>query len=403
MTATASLHQKLEELLAEGPQAACERERTAFDQAAHPFGRRIVIYGAGGLGRLVLSGLRANGIEPLAFADRNAPLAPAALEGLPVLSPEDAVRRFGSDSAFVVAVWNPSLSGGVNAITANLTAAGCRRVLPFVWLFWKYPRTFLPYYLWDLPSRLHEHASEVREAFVIFPGARSKAEFLRHLTLRLTGDFGSLTPPDAGVQYFPERLFRPREDEYFVDCGAYDGDTLRDLAGWTGGRFRGALACEADPANFASLERTISADRRLAGRVRALPAAVGRRRSTVRFRAAGLGSSAISETGEIPVECLPLDDILLDEHPTYIKMDIEGAELDALHGASGSLGRHSPLLAVCTYHTQDHLWQVPLQICALSPGSRLLLRPHCRDGFDLVCYAIPQDRITSFAREDREV
>jgi FkbM family methyltransferase len=403
MTATASLAEKLEELLEESPRAAGERAAQAFDRAASGCGSRIVVYGAGNLGRTVVAGLRANGIEPVAWADRSGPRA--AVDGLPVVSAEEAARRFGRDAVFVVAVWNPGPGGGVASIAAALTAAGCRRVVPFVELFWKYPRTFLPFYLWDLPGRIHEQAAAVRAAFALFPGARSQAEFLRHLRLRLTADFGALVPPEAGAQYFPGGpggLFAPREDEYFVDCGAYDGDTLGDLAEWTGGRFRGAVAIEADPANFAALKRAIATDPRLEGRVRPLWAAVGRRRSTVRFRAAGLGSSAISGSGDIQVDCLPLDDVLAAERPTYIKMDIEGAELDALAGASGSIGRHSPLLAVCAYHTQDHLWRVPLLIRDLAPGSRLLLRPHRGDGFDLVCYAIPPDRVTSSAREDRE-
>ena len=229
------------------------------------------------------------------------------------------------------------------SIAADLTAAGCRRVVPFVELFWKYPRTFLPFYLWDLPGRIHEQAAAVRAA--LHCSGLVEAEFLRHLRLRLTADFGALVRPEAGAQYFPDGpggLFAPREDEYFVDCGAYDGDTLGDLAEWTGGRFRGAVAIEADPANFAALKRAIATDPRLEQRVRPLWAAVGRRRSTVRFRAAGLGNSAISGSGDIQVDCLPLDDVLAAERPTYIKMDIEGAELDALAGASGRLAGTRP-------------------------------------------------------------
>ena len=200
----------------------------------------------------------------------------ASIEGVPVFSPEAAVCQFASDSVFVIAIWNPVISGGIDSIRAGLAAQGCRRIVPFTWLFWKYAETFLPYYLWGLPSRIHHRRAGVRAAFELFEGRRSQAEFIRQLQLRLTGDAACLTAPEKGVQYFPGRLFRPQADEYFVDCGAYNGDTLHDLMAWTGGRYRGALALEADPTNFAALEQRIDADPNLKGRTRAIQAAVGR-------------------------------------------------------------------------------------------------------------------------------
>jgi FkbM family methyltransferase len=185
-----------------------------------------------------------------------------------------------------------------------------------------------------------------------------------------------------------------------VDCGAYDGDTLRDLMAWTGGRYRGAMALEADPANFAALQHRIEEDPNLRGRACAIQAAVGRRRAKVRFRASGLASAAVSESGGIEVDSVSLDECLAGESPTFIKMDIEGAEMDALEGASEVLREQAPLLAICAYHTQGHLWQIPLRIGRLMPAGRLSLRAHCMDGFDLVCYAVPPHRAMDSARED---
>jgi FkbM family methyltransferase len=395
--AVVPLQEKVERLLEE---ATRQWERRAFDEAAHPYGGRIVIYGAGGLGQRTLEGLRANGMEALAFADRNSSLWGCSIQGLPVLSVENATHRFGSDAVFVIAVWNPSALGGIPSIAIELAQRGCRRVVPFVWLFWKYAGTYLPYYLWDLPSRVAEHTENVRQAVESFPGQRSRAEFVRHLELRLTGNFECLTRPVADAQYFPESLFGPATDECFVDCGAYDGDTLRGLAEWTRGSFRKAVAFEADPQNFAALQRTIAGDERLRGRVDAIQAAVGLRRSMVRFAASGLASASVSECGDVEVDCASLDETLFAQRPTYVKMDIEGAEMDALHGATTTIRRYHPLLAACTYHTQDHLWRIPLTLQEFMPEARLELRPHCEDGFDLVCYAIPPDRARALQEEE---
>ena len=110
MTATASLAEKLEELLEESPRAADERAAQAFDQAADGCGGRIVVYRRGRTSAgQVVAGLRANGIEPVAWADRSGPRA--AVDGLPVVSAEEAARRFGRDAVLVVAVWNRGRAG----------------------------------------------------------------------------------------------------------------------------------------------------------------------------------------------------------------------------------------------------------------------------------------------------
>jgi hypothetical protein len=88
-----------------------------------------------------------------------------------------------------------------------------------------------------------------------------------------------------------------------------------------------------------------------------------------------------------------LDDALAEEHPTFIKMDIEGAEPDAIEGATQLIRRDQLLMAVCVYHRQSDLWRIPLMIDAVEPGSnRLYLKQHAVDGFDLVCYSVPKAR-----------
>ena len=89
------------------------------------------------------------------------------------------------------------------------------------------------------------------------------------------------------------------------------------------------------------------------------------------------------------VNCVALDTALSGAQPTYIKMDIEGAELDALNGARGIIKQYAPVLAICTYHLQDHLWKIPLLIESMNPGYNFFLHPHLVEGWDLVCYAIP--------------
>ena len=210
-------------------------------------------------------------------------------------------------------------------------------------------------------------------------------------------DFDALLPVDQDI-YFPPGLFRLSEDEVFIDCGAYDGDTIRDLLDASGGRFRRVYAFEADGRNFLKLRQYIdSLPASLRERIKPIGKAVGERAEMLRFAATGTAAAAVvtggsaSSTG-VDVPCVALDTEVA-EPPTFIKMDIEGSELAALRGARRMIAGHAPILSICVYHTQDHLWAVPLQIAGVNPSYNLHLRPHLRESWDLVCYAVPAGRV----------
>lgn len=173
-----------------------------------------------------------------------------------------------------------------------------------------------------------------------------------------------------------------------MDCGAYDGDTLAVFADQSGEHFRRYIALEPEPANLAKLESMVASSGVLRDRVTVHPFAVGARREKLRFSSAGDGSG-VSADGGLTVQAVALDELLADETPTFIKMDIEGFELEALAGAANCIRRSHPKLAICVYHRPDHLWQIPLAIHKLLPDSRMTMRSYQQDGRETVAYCLP--------------
>src|ERR1019366_3581797 len=222
--------EQLDSIFSESVEQARRREQSAFDEIAGACGESLILYGAGNLGRRVLRGLRKNGLDAVAFADANPALRGQTIDGIPVFSPEDAARRYGGSGAFVVCVWHPDLRCGVQEIMDRLAAMGASRVLPFVYLFWKYADSFLPHYFWDLPSKYLAHEAAIRQAYESFDEEASRVPFVADLELRMRGFFGERPSPRTDKQYFPNELFRLSPDECFVDCGAYDGDTIKEFA-----------------------------------------------------------------------------------------------------------------------------------------------------------------------------
>jgi len=388
--------QQLESLLRETPAAARIRRQNAFDDAVAGR-RRIVILGAGNLGRSVLRGLYGTDLEPVAFADNNPRTWGTTADGLPVLSPQDAANRHSQDAAFVVAVWHPSRAQLMSGLLDQLRNLGCH-VVPFPLLFWRHSSTFLPYFLWDLPENLLQQRHDVAAAFELLYDDLSRQSFVEQIQLRLRADFDCIGAPFPGDQYFPG-LFSLTADECFVDCGSYTGDTIQSFISQSsisqpGSGFRKVIAFEADPENFDRLTKWVGTlEAPAASRISTLNAAASAKRGKLRFRANGDGGARLAADGNVVVECIPIDDLLFEAAPTFIKMDIEGAELDALEGARRSIRTHRPILSICAYHKQDDLWRIPLFINSLVEDYRLFLRPHYSDGFDLVCYAVPANRL----------
>jgi FkbM family methyltransferase len=348
----------------------------------------MVLFGAGGLGKRTLRGLRSLGIEPRAFADNDVRLQGSTVEGISVLSPAEAALRHGQDAAFVVTIWNAQGKDRFATHAGQLRALGCERVVPFPSLYWQHPRTFLPYYAIDLPHHLLDRRDQVREAALLWSDAASLDHFVAQVRWRLRMDFDGLPDPVGHEMYFPDDLIAWSDGGTFVDCGAFDGDTARRwLARFPSWKGR-IVAFEPDPANFARLRAWAgSLDEDLSNRVDLRAQAVGARAGSVLFDATGTGAAAVGR-GPLEVEAVALDEAISGHVPAYIKMDTEGSEPAALMGAARILREQGPPLAVCLYHRQDHLWEVPLLVERLAPGYCFHLRSHALEGWDLLCYAV---------------
>lgn len=389
-----SIENKLEKLLSEEISSVLEREKTEFDRRVSPFEKSLVLIGAGNLGKQVLTCLRKDNIEPLAFADNNPVLQGKIIEGIPVLSRRQAAEKYGTSAAFVVTIWNTNHS--FIQTQEELTALNCKKVVSAVTLRWKYPENLLPFFWLDIPSKTVRNAESIKAVLPLWSDEFSRKEFLAQLQFRILGKFDSLSSPVPQESYFPDDLFDLSSEEQFVDCGAFDGITLKHFLRRQK-RFNGKIiAYEPDPANFELLRQYISkipSDTAIT--IKPLPYAVGAKRGKVQFDATGTMGSTISEYGKLEVECVTLDGNLNDIHfqPTYIKMDIEGAEMDALVGAHDTISSKLPILAICLYHRFDDLWRIPLFINSLTDAYRLFLRPHEIEGWQLVCYAIPKSRL----------
>jgi FkbM family methyltransferase len=380
---------ELEDLLAESIPTAVERERTIFDELAGESARSLVLFGAGPLGRYALEGLRRAGLQPVAFADNNQALWGQRIDGLEVLLPQEAAGRYAESACFVTTIYN-----GTRA-RQQLRGLGCHSVAPFAPLFWKYPEVFIPSSCLELPHRILNQAAEIRKGYAVLADDASRTEFKNQLRWRTHLDYGCLPPAlnPADMHFAPE-LIVPIPEEVFVDCGAFDGDSIRSFLAHRDA-WRHIYALEPDAISRTALSRYVAELPEPArAKFTVFPYGASSHKEVLGFNVTGTVRSQIATNGPAePVECWPLDDLLEGIAPTYIKMDIEGAEPDALAGAAKLIRHHRPVLSVCLYHRSEHLWQIPALIHSICQDYQLFIRRYAEECWELVCYAVPQERL----------
>lgn len=106
------------------------------------------------------------------------------------------------------------------------------------------------------------------------------------------------------------------------------------------------------------------------------------------FYAVSTSSSHIEEKGEIRGSIVKIDQEIPEEKITLLKMDIEGAELSALKGATQIIKIRQPDLAICVYHKLKDFWEIPLYIKSICPEYKIYLRHHSQTQIETVCYAV---------------
>jgi hypothetical protein len=117
-----------------------------------------------------------------------------------------------------------------------------------------------------------------------------------------------------------------------------------------------------------------------------IPCALYKEETTLKFVDTANGASKIGEEGTISVKTDTIDSRCPDA--TFIKMDIEGAEIDALYGAKNTIINNKPKLAICIYHSNEHFYEIPLLIHNWVPEYRIYVRHHSYTAADTVMYAV---------------
>lgn len=222
--------------------------------------------------------------------------------------------------------------------------------------------------LFDLDF-VRTNADKLRAAYDLLADERSRKVFELCVMAKLTGRLDYMLASSDPEEDVWQGILRPDRYRGYVDCGAYTGDTVRQIVGYS--PIERIWALEPDRRSYAKLSACLD---ELDIPHRAENCAAWDSRTVLSFDdGAGRGAS-LSQKGKKEIGTMTVDELTDGGKVDYIKYDVEGAETEALRGSAETIARCQPDLRVALYHRPEDIFALVLQVHEMLPGHRLFIR-----------------------------
>jgi FkbM family methyltransferase len=199
------------------------------------------------------------------------------------------------------------------------------------------------------------------------------------------------SPRPLREQYLAKDYSTPPKDLKIIDLGACQGENLEDFL-TAGHSFIDGFLFEPDARNLKLLKDHLESLNLTS--LECHPLGAWNETTTLKFQASGNPAAALSGVGDISINVVALDDFIPEKYsPNFVKMDIEGAEMEALEGMTNIIENHRPHLAISVYHKPSDLWAIGNFLHHKFPNCySFYLRMYGQQTFDTILYAVPLPR-----------
>ncbi|MDR0608660.1 MAG: FkbM family methyltransferase [Planctomycetaceae bacterium] len=349
--------------------------------------KKLALFGAGHLGLIAVNILKSNGLPIDYFVDNDHKKIGQSIEGIPVISAQELVKIAGNTEVIIA-----SLSY-FKEIFIQLYELGILHTVKGALLIWE-SNIFNPCKTLGLgqvsnPSKIiFDNEASIHRLFSILADEKSKKVLYGLLNYHLTQEpeYIFAIQDDLNKQYFDRELLDFSANECFVDGGSLDGKTTEEFIRIVNGQFRKALLFEPNPECVNLINNNYSL-RKYHDRINVIQQGLYHIETSIGFdRHGDLMAGSINDSSENTIETTRLDNYL-NENISFIKLDIEGAELPALKGGEEVIRQLKPKLAIAVYHKPCDLWEIPLFVHDLCPEYHLYFRHYMNITTDTTLYA----------------
>lgn len=230
---------------------------------------------------------------------------------------------------------------------------------------------------YNIPKEyIFEHGAEYEEAYELMADRLSQDSYIAYLNALVSDDYRYVLPYVCReMDYFQNDIWQIGQDEVYVDCGAYDGDTIRTFLNRCENNYGSVYAFELDKANFGRLEKYVESKKLT--NIKCENIGLWDKVGVLRFcssveQEARIDSSEDSDGNVIPVTTL--DTYFVDELVNIIKINYTPGAIETLYGARNVIRRSKPKLAVTVGLDADEICSVPRIIHEIDSSYDIYLR-----------------------------
>ena len=216
-------------------------------------------------------------------------------------------------------------------------------------------------------SFARKHRSELERVYSLLADEQSKLVFKNTVYFKLTGKLSYLTECESEKEEAYEVL--KLNGEHFLDLGAFNGDTVEEFLSYDK-QYKSITAIEPDGRNF----RKLSENTKDINNITLINAAIDSSEGIVSIsKNKGRGNRQGGKTVEISSVCI--DNVAQKNPFTFINMDVEGSEAQAIDGGKAVISQ-KPKMLVAAYHRSKDIFTLPLKILEINPDYKIYMRKH---------------------------
>lgn len=238
------------------------------------------------------------------------------------------------------------------------------------------------------PEQLFENKQEVHVIIATTGFHREVKRFLIEEGIKEEQiiNLGEVCEPLYNRQYFDPEVVLPQGEGVFIDGGCYDCSTSMLFEKWCQGKYKKIYGFEPDEKNY---RRCMERVQQLKN-VEIINKGLWNCDEILSFAANQGQACGIVDDGTAvtSISTTSIDCVVNDEHVTFIKLDVEGAELRALQGARNTIIRNHPRLAISIYHKPEDIFEIPEYILSLHSDYKLYIRHYQFSDCETILYAI---------------
>lgn len=226
---------------------------------------------------------------------------------------------------------------------------------------------------------------EYKKLYELLLDTTSKEVFTKLINFKISFDYNFMEgfTNNHSEQYFDKELIPPMKNMVFVDGGGYVGDTASEVIK-NYPDFKKLYLIEPIKENLRIAKRELGAYEN----IEFIEVGLSNKKGELFFHEEK-SFSCLYGNGSQSIAVDTIDNII-KERVDYIKLDIEGAEQNAIEGAKESILKYQPILAICIYHRAEDWHKIPQKVLAIRSDYSVYIRHYMEGIFETVMYFIPR-------------